>query len=84
MIVALIPVSFVVGTPHIFDSVEFTALSPESHTAGFSPRTEFGWKLILIPKNTITNEKMIILRLVLSNSLLKPGSNSFIYFPYNS
>jgi hypothetical protein len=33
--------SFVVGTPHIFDSVELTDLSPELHTAGFSPRTIF-------------------------------------------
>jgi hypothetical protein len=42
VIIAFVPISFVVGIPHIYDSVELTALSPESHTAGFSPRIEFG------------------------------------------
>ena len=41
LVLYIVPVSLVVGTPHIFDSVELTDLSPESHTAGFSPRAEF-------------------------------------------
>ena len=43
LIVVFDAFSFVVGTPHIFDSVELTDLSPESHTAGFSPRTKSKW-----------------------------------------
>lgn len=70
MVIAWVPFWFVVGILHIFDSVELTALSPESHTAGLSPRIEFGWKLTLIPKNTITNEKMIMLRFVLLSTLI--------------